>query len=189
MTGPMWISMAWAVTASREREHGNCQSAWTLRSQAFPNQNGSQKARKSDRIATRGEVMKNRASVRTILSLMLTIVVAIFANAQRSTPSQDQQKSQPPSGVPPMSMNEMMQGCSKHSEISTTILESVIRQAEAAKQSRELPKMQLALDNAQQQLQEVKKHVESCRSMIDMMRKMNSGGRGRQDEKTPAPKK
>jgi CHASE1-domain containing sensor protein len=103
---------------------------------------------------------------------MLMITLVIFALAQRPTSSQQQQKQQQSASGQTMSMDQMMQECRKHCESTMTMLESVIRQAEDAKKSKEVRKMQLALENAQQQAQEMKNHIEMCRSMMDMMQMM-----------------
>lgn len=107
----------------------------------------------------------------TVLSFMLIITLAVFALAQRPASSQQQQKPQQQQ-TQPMSMDQMMQECRKHCDATTTMLESLIRQAEDAKKSGDVPKMRAALDNAQQQAQEMKKHIEMCRSMMDMMQMM-----------------
>lgn len=142
--------------------------------------------------------MKNRIVMTTLVTLLFVITLALFASTQQIAGSQAQQKSQPqtggkavPTGVEPMSMDEMLRKCRQHCESSTTMLESVIRQAEDAKKSGELPKMQSALDNAEQQAQEMKKHMEMCLSMITMMQGVHGQTNIQQDQKQPAntPKK
>ena len=104
----------------------------------------------------------NKMIPNAMLVVALAVTLSLLAVGQQPAPSQARR----------MSMDEMMQQCKKHCESTNAMLESLIREADAAKRSNEAPKMSAALDNTEQMASEMKKHMEMCMNMMSMMGNM-----------------
>jgi len=104
----------------------------------------------------------NKMIPNAMLVVALAVTLSLLAVGQQAAPSQ----------APRMSMDEMMQQCKKHCESTNAMLESLIREAEAARKSNEAPKMSVALQNAEQMASEMKNHMQMCMNMMSMMGNM-----------------
>ena len=105
----------------------------------------------------------------------------VFASVLASNPAPAQEKQPPsPSGqmksMEKMSMDDMMKDCMKHHQAGMKSIDQMSKMMEGAKQSNDPAKMRTAIDQAQKQLAEMKKHMSKCGDMMGMMEKMEGMG-------------
>lgn len=75
-----------------------------------------------------------------------------------------------------MKMEDMMSQCRTHCQNMSSSMDNLANTIEEARASNDPAKMRDALEKAQKALTEMKEKMSSCRSMMDMMGKMHSGG-------------
>jgi hypothetical protein len=69
-----------------------------------------------------------------------------------------------------------MKDCMQHQQAAMKSIDQMSTTMEGAKQSNDPAKMRAAIDQAQQQLMEMKKHMTMCGNMMSMMGKMQGMG-------------
>src|SRR5213078_867112 len=120
----------------------------------------------------------NKMIPNAMLVVALAVTLSLLAVREQAAPSQ----------APRMSMDEMMQQCKKHCESTNAMLESLIREAEAARKSNEAPKISVALQNAEQMASEMKNHMQMCMNMMSMMGNMMGQSQSRASNAESVPR-
>ena len=75
-----------------------------------------------------------------------------------------------------MSMGDMMKGCREHCQATMKSISQLSTTIDDAKASNDPAKMRAALDQAQKPLTEMKRHMDMCMQMMNMMEKMHGKG-------------
>lgn len=74
-----------------------------------------------------------------------------------------------------MPMGKMMDQCSEHCQTTADSIEKTSKLIEDAKSSNDPQKMREALDQTQEQLEKMDKHMSGCSQMMSKMHKMHDG--------------
>ena len=119
--------------------------------------------------------MKPNLALATVAILVLAPTV--WAQEGRDTAPADQAE-QKQKEKPAMSMGDMMKKCMEHCQATAESIEETSKAIEAAKKGNDPQEMRAALDQAQKQLEGMRKHMSMCTNMMGMMQKMHGGMMG-----------
>ena len=118
-----------------------------------------------------------RQTLRAItVSAILVIGVTPVVGAQQSPGQQMPAQKGEMKSMGGMSMGGMMKECNEHHQAMAKNMDGASKALEGAKQSNDPAKMRAAIDQAQQQLADMKEHMSMCGNMMNMMEKMPGMG-------------
>lgn len=105
--------------------------------------------------------MNKRMITLVVFGAALLLGVAVFAQQQQKQSGQS------------MSMDDMMKGCKDHCQKTMTSIDQTTATMKQARESNDPAQMRSALEQGEKSLAEMKNHMSSCMSMMNMMGNMD----------------